>query len=100
MANRSRMRAFEGVRVAESASPGQVNVVFHTYSGVVVYVTQVEHRFWAAPDDALLVLSRLHRFNLTWGFFAYGALLIPILSFGNYWRQRRLVAKKGRQAPE
>lgn len=95
---RAQARAYEGIVVSEQPAPGLVGVVFHAYSGFLVFVTQAEHRFWAAPDDARLVLSRLHRFNLTWGFFAYGALIIPILSFGNYWAQRSHIAKQAARA--
>ena len=97
---RAQLRAYEGVSVSDEPAPGLVNVVFHVYSGLVVFVTQNEHRFWAAPDDARLVLSRLHRFNLTWGFFAYGALIIPLLSIGNYWAQRRSIAQQAARAAE
>ena len=31
------------------------------------------------------------KLNLTRGFFAYGALIIPLLSFGNYVAQRRRI---------
>jgi hypothetical protein len=95
---RAQMRAFDGVAIYDRPSPGLVEVVFHTYSGVVVFVIQFEHRFWARPDDARLVLSRLHRFNLTWGLFAYGLLIIPVFSFGNYWAQRRRITKQSAQA--
>ncbi|MEX0713404.1 MAG: hypothetical protein WD278_13695 [Pirellulales bacterium] len=80
--------------MAEVSAPGLVLVVFHTYCGLLVFTHQVEHRFWAMPDDARLVLSRLNHFNLTWGFLAYGGLIVPILSLANYWVQRARISKQ------
>ena len=71
-----------------------VSVVFHAYSGILVFTRQVEYRFWATPDDARAILAKLNRFNLTWGFFAYGAIVIPVLSLGNYWAQLRRISKQ------
>jgi hypothetical protein len=50
----------------------------------LIYVIQTPHNVWAKRDDALLLLRRLHWFNVTRGFFAYGAVLIPVLSWFNY----------------
>ena len=99
-ADRSRLRAFAGATISEGPAPGLVAVVFHTYSGVVLFTHQVEHRFGAAPNDALLVLARLHRFNLAWGFFAYGGLFIPLLSYVNYELQRKKIEKLAAQLKE
>lgn len=93
-ADRAQQRAFEGVQVHHSPGPGLVEVIFHVYSGVLVFTRQVEYRFWATPDNARLVLWRLHRFNLAWGLFAYGALFIPLLSIGNYLAQRRRISRQ------
>src|SRR3954470_17675182 len=49
---RSQSRVFEGMTVYDGPGRGLVGVVFHTYSGLLVFVQQVEYRFWAAPDDA------------------------------------------------
>jgi hypothetical protein len=87
-------RAFEGLKIHDSPAPGLVLVVFHTYYGFIAFGIQTEHRFWAPPDDAREALWRLHRFNLTWGMFAYGALVIPLLSFGNYLAQRRSIRRQ------
>lgn len=91
---RSQARLFQGVKVYDGPAPGTVGVVFHTYSGLLVFVQQVEYKFWSAPQDARTVLSRMNKYNLTRGFFAYGALVIPLLSLGNYWAQKRRIAKQ------
>jgi hypothetical protein len=93
-AERAQQKAFEGVEISETPRQGMVAVVFHTYYGLLVFTHQTEYRFWALPEDARLVLSRLNRFNLTWGFFACGAIFIPLLSLGNYWAQRARIRKQ------
>jgi hypothetical protein len=84
-------RAFDGLKVHKEAAPGFVYVRFHTHYGFITFVRTTEHRFWAAPDDARVALRRLHHFNLVWGFFAHGAILIPIVSYVNFLMQRRSV---------
>jgi hypothetical protein len=93
-------RTFDGVYLLQTPAPGMVEVVFHIYYGMIAVTWQVEYRFWAKPVDAMRVLSRLHRFNCTWGFFAYGGLLIPILSWANYRSQLRSVKKQERSAAQ
>jgi hypothetical protein len=99
IANRAIMRSFEGAAASPTPGPGLVHVIFHTYYGILVFTHQVEHEFWATPDDARLVFSRLNRFNLKWGFFAYGAVIIPILSLGNYWVQLARIRKQCARTP-
>lgn len=95
-AQASQQRAFEGLKVHPGPAPGLTGVVFHTYFGFIAFVTQTEYRFWAPPEDAREALWRLHRFNLIWGMFAYGALLIPLVSYGNYLAQKRSIRKQER----
>jgi hypothetical protein len=94
LAEDSQGRAFDGLKVHDGPAPGLVGVVFHTYYGFIAFVIQTEHRFWAPPDDAREALWRLHRFNLNWGMFAYGVLLIPLVSFGNYLAQLRSIRRQ------
>lgn len=93
-ADRAKAKLFNDAKVATTAMPGSVFVKFHVYCGLIVFCRQSEYQFWAPPDDARLVLSRMNRFNFTWGFFAYGALIIPILSLGNYWAQRFRISRQ------
>ena len=90
----SHHRAFEGLEIHGGPGPGLVAVVFHTYWGFIAFTHQQKHCFWAPPEDAREVLLRLHRFNMTWGFFAHGAILIPIVSFCNYLSQKRSINKQ------
>jgi hypothetical protein len=87
-------RAYEGLKIHDSPGPGLVFVRFYTYWGFFLFTHQQEHRFWAPPVDAREALNRLHRFNLIWGFFVHFAILIPIVSFGNYLIQRRSIRKQ------
>ena len=89
-----RSAAYDRLKTYTSQAWGTVPVVFHTYYGFLVFVIQTEHRFWAGPEDARVALWRLHRFNLIWGMFAYGALVIPFLSFGNYLAQKRSIDRE------
>lgn len=91
---RSQARLFQDVAVFDAPGPGLVGVVFHTYSGLLIFVQQVEYKFWASPADVRTVLARMNKYNLTRGFFAYGALFIPLLTLGNYLAQKRRIAKQ------
>lgn len=99
-AEAAQWRAFEGLKVHPGPAPGLVAVVFHTYYGIIAFVTQTEHRFWAPPDDAHEALRRLHRFNLTWGMLAYGVLFIPLFSYGNYLAQRSAIRRQAGESVE
>lgn len=96
-ADAARLRAFEGLKIHAGPAPGLVAVVFHTYYGFIAFVIQSELRFWAPPDDARKALWRLHRFNMTWGMLAYGMLVIPLLSMGNYLAQKRSIRRQERE---
>jgi hypothetical protein len=99
-ARAAQQRIYGDLKLYTSPTWGTVPVVFHTYYGFLIYVIQSEHRFWASPEDARVALWRLHRFNLTWGMFAYGALVIPLLSYGNYLAQKRSIDREARRKPE
>lgn len=96
----SQARFFQDVTAFVNLPPGLevppelVVVRFHTYSGILIYVLQYEHLFCATPTDARKVLWRMHWHNLTRGFFAYGILLIPLLSLANYWAQLRSISRQ------
>jgi hypothetical protein len=62
-------------------------ITFHTYHGFLLWVTQTKHVILFNPDNiesTIGLLRALRKFTLKWGFFAYGALFIPILSFFEY----------------
>jgi hypothetical protein len=75
-------------------STPQVEFTYHTYSGILFYVTQSEHRFSLPYPAAEATLSSLFKHTMKYGFFAYGALLIPGLAYLNYLAQRRSIRKQ------
>jgi hypothetical protein len=87
-------RCFDGVRLHEVPEPGDVLLVYHTYRGLLLWVTQDEHRVLAPRADAERLLGRLLRFNLTWGMLSYGLLFIPFLAVGSYYGQRRSIREQ------
>lgn len=89
-------KRFEGIELHESPHEGDVQFVFHTYHGFLAFFVQNEHRVSCSPDDARELLSRLHRFNLTWGLWGAGMIFVPFLTFGNYYTQKRSIEKQER----
>lgn len=84
-------KRFTGLILHESPEPGDVFVVYHTYRGFLVWFVQDEHRVCAPADHARILLSRLLRFNLTWGMLSYGFLFVPLLAIGNYYAQKQSI---------
>ncbi len=80
-------------------STPQVEFTYHTYSGLLLYVTQSEHRFRLPFPVAQSTLSALLKHTMKYGFFAYGALLIPALAYLNYLAQGRSLRKQAERAP-
>src|SRR5688572_15962402 len=87
-------RCYDGVQLHELPQPGDVSFVYHTYRGFLVWFVQDEHRVSAPPHDARDLLSRLLRFNLTWGMLSYGLLFVPFVAIGNYCVQKRSIAEQ------
>jgi hypothetical protein len=88
---------YEEFDFSSQRTRGSVAVKFHTYHGVLVFAIQTPHAGYVPVEEAREFLWRLHRFNLTWGLFAYGALVIPFLSYFNYRSQLKSI---GRQEAE
>lgn len=84
-------RCFNGLELHEFSEPGDVSIVYHTYRGFLIWFEQEEHEIHASAEDAVVLLKRLLRFNLTWGLLSYGALFIPMLAIGNYCVQMRSI---------
>ena len=93
-AERALAKAYEGLSPHGQPEPDDVELKYETYHGVVVWVTASQHTVYLPPDQARTLLKRLLRFNFTWGFFAYGALILPLLSLGNYWSQVRRIRRQ------
>ncbi len=91
-------RLSEGLDLHSTLEKGDVEVVYHTYRGLLIWCTQQEHRAYGSPEEVRLYLSRLLRFNLTWGLLSAGALIIPMLAVGNYYAQLRSIDKQAHRA--
>jgi hypothetical protein len=91
-------RCFDGIGLHQDPQPGDVLLVYHTYRGLLLWVTQDEHRVLAPAADAERLLGRLLRFNLTWGMLSCGLLFIPFLAVGNYYAQRRSIREQSNAA--
>jgi hypothetical protein len=72
-------------------SAPRVTFTYHTYSGILFYVNEVEHEFHLPPPVAEATLTSLFRHTARYGFFAYGALLIPVLAYYHYRRELRSI---------
>lgn len=95
-----RLNAIFNVVLPETARPEDVRVKYHTYHGVLAWVTQQSHDFYLPPEEARDVLRKLRNFNMKYGISAYGFIFIPFLAYGNYWAQlrsiNRQVSQRGR----
>ncbi len=94
IALRPLQRCFSDLELHDSPQPGDVSFVYHTYRGFLVWFVQDEHHIYAPLIDANKLLSRLLRFNLTWGMLSYGALFVPFMAIGNYIAQKRSIANQ------
>ncbi len=79
------------MRADATVMPGHVRIVFHTYSGFLVFVTQRRQEWVLPPAAARAKLNDALRHNVTWGMFAYGLLFIPLLSWFEYRAQMKKV---------
>lgn len=93
-------RCFASCDLHPCLKPGDVSFVYHTYRGFLLWSVQDEHRVFASPADAKILLKRLLRFNLTWGLLGYGFLFIAPLAVLNYYAQKRSIAEQERQAAQ
>lgn len=84
-------RRFSGLTIHDVPAPGDVSFVYHTYRGLLIWVTQDEHVCYAPPQDAEILLKRLLTFNLTWGMLSYGLLFVPFLAIANYRTQLKSI---------
>jgi len=95
---RNVVRLYEGfdIRTDGVPRPGDVRLVFHTYSGFLAYVDQQTHNLVLPAEQARQLVTRMHWYNLKHGFFAYGALFIPLFSFFEWRSQLRKIDAQSR----
>jgi hypothetical protein len=91
-------RSVERVGPIDEDAP-MVSFTFHTYSGLLVFFTQQEHRPELPLPVAVEYLRELHRFNLIRCLVPYpGMLFVPILSIINYRAQLQSIRRQGAAA--
>lgn len=86
----------EDMVVSSEPEPRSVRIVYHTYSGVLVWFRQIRHDLVLPEETARELLRRLRNYNLTWGMSARGLIFIPFLAYGNYYAQLRNIEKQVR----
>ncbi len=84
-------RAYANLHPHWPAVDGDVTLLFHTYFGFFVWFSQIEHRVALPPDQARVLLRRLHQFNLNWGLLCPFVVAVPLLSLVHYWEQTRSI---------
>jgi hypothetical protein len=79
-----------------SAPPNtqQVAVLCFAYYGLLATLTTVRIEVKLPPERALELLDRVHRFNMTWGWFAAGGFFVPLASLWRRAQQRRSIKKQ------
>ena len=87
--------------ISESVNHGPpdeplVSFRFHTYHGMIAFVEQTDHTIPRPVSQAKWLLRKFHRFNLTWGLFALGFPVTPILSFFEYRAQMRSIDEQNK----
>ncbi|MCA9135561.1 MAG: hypothetical protein KDB00_02350 [Planctomycetales bacterium] len=87
-------RCYDGTERHLRRQPEDVSFTYHTYRGLLIWVTQDEHKVHASCDDAKSILKRLLLFNLTWGMLSCGVLFVPFLAIGNYRRQMNRIEEQ------
>jgi hypothetical protein len=104
--DRSAMAALESIyrsaeRQARAFGPSTpvVSFTYHTYSGLLLYVTQSEHNLALPARVAERALHDLLMHTVKYGFFAYGAALIPLLAYVNYLAQLRSIRQQEASLP-
>lgn len=87
-------RRFDGLTIRETPAEGDVQLVYHTYCGLLIWFSQTEHVVYGPPDDLRLLLKRLLGWNLTWGMLSAGLVFIPFLSLISYLGQLQALRKQ------
>jgi hypothetical protein len=93
-ARRSLERIYLDFEFHDQPTPADVVVSYHTYHGFLVWFTQSSHQVALPPEQARGFLGRLLRFNLTWGLFTCGSLIVVPLALINYFAQLRSISRQ------
>ena len=94
MAKRLLTNAYRGLKIHNPPETGDVVMSYETYHGIIAWLTHTQHIVAAPPEDARILLGRLLRFNLCFGFLAHAGVLIVPLAIFNYLGQRRSINRQ------
>jgi hypothetical protein len=90
-------RAYAGLEPHWPVGDGEVTLHFHTYYGLFVFFTQIEHQVALPADEARKLLNRLNRYNLVWGLLCPLVVVVPLLSLLHYYGQMRSLSRQEKQ---
>lgn len=88
------LHRYHGLEIHDYPQLNDVQFIYHTYRGFLLWFVQDPHHISAPPNDAKTLLARLLRFNLTFGMLSYGLVFVPFLAIGNYFVERRSINKQ------
>ena len=84
----------QGVDISREKRSGDVNIRFVTYHGFIAYVRQTEYDIFVDLNQAEDLVRKLHRFNMKYGWFTWGGVYIPFLSYHNLRREIRKIERE------
>ena len=84
-------KGISGIRRAGEERPGDVRLVFFTYSGFIIYSARAKHDVVLPADQARVLLRRLVRHNLTYGLFTFCGFLVPLETWMRYRSERKKI---------
>ncbi|WP_040550051.1 hypothetical protein [Pedosphaera parvula] len=87
-------KAYQGITILQTPAAGECVITFRTYTGLLVIGAHQTHHLALTTADALVLLKRLHCFNLKYGWFYPGGLFIPLVSCLCYFSQTRKIRSK------
>jgi hypothetical protein len=82
---------------SQAGDSGGVEILFHTYWGLLAHIVQHEHRYRLQPPQAKRLLRRLHYYNLRHGFLTWYAPVLALNSRLQYLRQLRRIRQQMRK---
>ena len=93
-AKRSLRKAYLGIALHDPPEPGDVLISYETHHGFVAWSTSIPHIVAASPEDARILLGRLLRYNLRFGWIAHAGIFIVPLAISNYRAQLQSISRQ------
>lgn len=93
-AKRSLKKAYLGITLHDPPEPGDVLISYETHHGLIAWSTSTRHIVAAPPEEARILLGRLLRFNMRFGWIAHGGFFIVPLAISNYHLQLQSISRQ------